>query len=444
MTKNAPTLPQTIAYLADAGVPSVNVLQLLDVNGRSGLLDPLLHFSAEYVESIKRSCIEIAREKRTRLIWNAGGYERHDFRDREGAAEGAQGLEPPLGAADATPPSGLLHQRPQPRADRRRRHRSRRAPTRPTTTSCSARSPTQALDEIWNSPNARDLRRGDADLGLPEPLQELHAHEQARPGGLAAVRRDGARTARSARDSQMDCVLDGLEPRAHAPRGGAAVDRGRAHPASRWSAGCWRSRSGGEQQQVEVCTLSPGRRGASACAAAHSRGERGSALRTNLGYWWALFAVPAGDERRTLRSREIRCLVRHEHVPRVEGSTLRYPDQGHLPVVDLGGEKQSGWTRARRGAARAPARRAPQPLACCAHRPHGGAQNGSRAAMSKQAYGSLVAPPAPSRRRGAPRGVDRAWWSRRATRRCSSSTATRPGISRPGRRRLGRLSPAGR
>ena len=45
MTENAPQLPQTIAYLADVGIESVNVLQLLDVNGRSGYLDPLLHFS---------------------------------------------------------------------------------------------------------------------------------------------------------------------------------------------------------------------------------------------------------------------------------------------------------------------------------------------------------------------------------------------------------------
>ena len=49
MTENAAQLPETIAYLADVGIESVNVLQLLDVNGRSGHLDPLLHFSSDYV-----------------------------------------------------------------------------------------------------------------------------------------------------------------------------------------------------------------------------------------------------------------------------------------------------------------------------------------------------------------------------------------------------------
>jgi hypothetical protein len=28
---------------------------------------------------------------------------------------------------------------------------------------------------------------------------------------------------------------------------------------------------------------------------------------------------------------------------RIEGSSLRYPDEGNLPVVDLGGAKQAGW-----------------------------------------------------------------------------------------------------
>ena len=37
------------------------------------------------------------------------------------------------------------------------------------------------------------------------------------------------------------------------------------------------------------------------------------------------------------RSDEIRCLVRHRSLPRIAESTLAYPDQGHLPPVDLGG-----------------------------------------------------------------------------------------------------------
>ena len=34
MIPNAPLLPETVAYLADIGVTSVNVLQLIDINGQ--------------------------------------------------------------------------------------------------------------------------------------------------------------------------------------------------------------------------------------------------------------------------------------------------------------------------------------------------------------------------------------------------------------------------
>ena len=44
-----------------------------------------------------------------------------------------------------------------------------------------------------------------------------------------------------------------------------------------------------------------------------------------------------------LRSEEIRCLIHHEEMPRIEGSALRYPDQGHLAPTYLGGERQVGW-----------------------------------------------------------------------------------------------------
>jgi hypothetical protein len=68
-----------------------------------------------------------------------------------------------------------------------------------------------------------------------------------------------------------------------------------------------------------------------------------SGMRTNLGYWWAIFGLSAERPGRTLRSSQIRCLVRHEPIARIDGSDLRYPDLGHLAPVDLGGRKEAGW-----------------------------------------------------------------------------------------------------
>ena len=81
MTENAAAMPETVAYMADAGVPTVNVIQMIDVNGRSGYLDPTLHFSADYLEWIKQRCIAVAKEKRIRLGWDLSGLEWFDFRD---------------------------------------------------------------------------------------------------------------------------------------------------------------------------------------------------------------------------------------------------------------------------------------------------------------------------------------------------------------------------
>jgi hypothetical protein len=57
-----------------------------------------------------------------------------------------------------------------------------------------------------------------------------------------------------------------------------------------------------------------------------------------------VFALTEDRSQPCLRSEEIRCIVRHEHMPRVEGSTLGYADKGHAPAIYLGGERQVGWT----------------------------------------------------------------------------------------------------
>ena len=53
--------------------------------------------------------------------------------------------------------------------------------------------------------------------------------------------------------------------------------------------------------------------------------------------------APSRGRRETLVSGELRCVVRHEALPRVEQSTLRYPDEGHVATAYLGGEREVGW-----------------------------------------------------------------------------------------------------
>ena len=61
----------------------------------------------------------------------------------------------------------------------------------------------------------------------------------------------------------------------------------------------------------------------------------------DIGGWF--WAIPADKNQKPLRCEEIRCLIRHQTMERLEGSTLRYRDQGFVPVSDLGGSKRAGW-----------------------------------------------------------------------------------------------------
>jgi hypothetical protein len=67
-----------------------------------------------------------------------------------------------------------------------------------------------------------------------------------------------------------------------------------------------------------------------------------SSLETNLGYWWTVVEIGEDGTLNACAS-EIWCLIRHEHLPRIRRSTLGYPDEGHVPAIYLGGQRQIGW-----------------------------------------------------------------------------------------------------
>jgi hypothetical protein len=71
--------------------------------------------------------------------------------------------------------------------------------------------------------------------------------------------------------------------------------------------------------------------------------HRWNRLGSNLGYWWTVIGFTADERAPVARMPEVRCLVRHEPMPRIEGSRLKYPDEGHFPGVYLGGNREVGW-----------------------------------------------------------------------------------------------------
>lgn len=338
MTLNGPTLDETISYLADTGLQTMNVLQMIDVNGRSGHLDPTLHFSADYVEWIKQRCIQVAKEKHVRLIWCVAGWERYDFRTEKVASK----------------PHRDWAARWETRMKRfvpgycmtvwNRLHVNTQGECTPC---CYATGGdlvlgdlrTQDFDEIWNGTNAVDLRRSMATWDYPSLCSTCYFTDKPAPETYLPF---------------VDAVLEvlGRKKQSVDPR---LVVTGPEHMTRTTDAPTIQIEDpgdeaidsyvlalslGGESEHLEICPLEP---------VAEAEGlefaipaETWEKLGTNLGYWWAVFAVNVNEAEPVLRSSEIRCLVRHEPIARVEGSTLRYPDQV-LPVADLGGAKVPGW-----------------------------------------------------------------------------------------------------
>jgi radical SAM protein with 4Fe4S-binding SPASM domain len=342
MTPNAPMLPETISYLADVGIQSVNVLQLIDVNGQSEYLDPLVHFSAEYVAWIKDQCIDVAKSKRTRLIWNVAGYERHDFRTREEKI-------PPKTRKDWN------H-----RWDQRMKHlvpgycmnvyNRLQVHANGRVDPCAYATDdeltygdlnTQDFDEIWNGPNARDLRRAMATWDYPTLCASCMFTNRAPAEPYLPFVADVLRELDKPRCAAQS-TLEASSPD-HMARLADAPTFSIGRPQEEVERYVLALALGGEGDEVELCEPEPIESdddGVLRFALPSGVWDR---LRTNLGYWWAVFGISAEHPNRVLRTSEIRCVVRHEDIPRVEGSTLRYADQGFLPVVDLGGNKQAGW-----------------------------------------------------------------------------------------------------
>jgi radical SAM protein with 4Fe4S-binding SPASM domain len=348
MTQNAAMLPETVRYMAEAGIETVNVIQMIDFNGRSGFYDPLTHFSDRYIDWIKGQCIEAARVQRIRLKWLEG--EIHDFRERSIAP--------------------LPHKTKNDRFDTWARlafpgyckyayDRLRIGMNGEVTPCCWAPDDelmlgslaNESFEQIWNGKSARDLRRAHLTWDYPsicascrmtdKPPAQSHLPflvEVATELGVEPIDMEPSLVV--VEPAHMSRTTDPPQLRIEAPN--AAVS---TYYLALSLAGSQRRLRAKGPEPVEALRLveleaEPSSDGTVAFGFPD---EAWTSLRSNFGYWWTVAAAVAGDEPAVLRTTELRCLVRHEPIPRIVGSRLAYADEGHLPVVDLGGNRQYGW-----------------------------------------------------------------------------------------------------
>ena len=341
MTENAPTMPETIAYMADAGVQAVNVIQLIDINGRSGYLDPSLHFSSQYIEWIRQKCVAVAKEKRIRLGWDLSGVTWLDFREPtrkirprrskwwNDSFDHLMKLRNPgfckyaydrllIETSGVVAPCGLASDGELNLGD----------------------LATQDFDEIWNGPSAQDLRRGHYTWDYPSLCKTCRFVDRIGPQPTLPFVRSLLND-RGLDEQEVDAALVMEEP-AHMERSADAPtlrfrppDRAIAHYVVAFSLG-------GEPDHVVTSEFEP----------SPAQGgllewtlpaELWAQLDTNLGWWWCVFAVSGDELEPDVRSSELRCVIRHEEIARIEGSSMGYPDEGHIPIAYMGGERQVGW-----------------------------------------------------------------------------------------------------
>lgn len=341
MTENAPMMPETVAWLADIGVAEVSVAALNDTNRRSWHLDAALHYSAEYLDWIKNRCIAAAKEKHVRLGWFLSSYEKYRF-DEEGAA----GLKESKAWNERW---DSLMQLRHPGYCRFAYDRLR-VDVEGRVSPCGLDSHHELqlgnlneedFEDMWNGPTARDLRRahytGDhpslcktcrfADRQPPRESMRflgsfLWTSWQIGPGKVPA----------SLPLLGPDHMLRTIEPPAI-----------RLGPHERLAPYLVVIALAGQPGEVQVFGIDPieAADGSIELPIPIDRWER---LRTNVGYWWTVLGFNGLHFARPVaRTPEIRCVIRHEPIPRIEGSRLKYPDQGHFAPVYLGGEREVGW-----------------------------------------------------------------------------------------------------
>ena len=342
MTENASSMPETVAYMADAGAQTVNVIQMIDTNGRSGYLDATLHFSSDYLERIRQRCVEVAKEKRIRLGWDLDGPKWVDHREPAGMVRPRRSkvwndlfdqnmhLRHPgfckyaydrlqIELDGKVEPCGLATEGEL----------------------VLGNLAEQDFDEIWNGPSARDLRRAHYTWDYPSICASCRY-----------VDRPGAKTDLSFTRAQQDFLArntgQGVEHTLvmESPQHLARLEQppvfrfgGPARAIERYVLLLW---LGGSDDRVERVRFERATR-RDGMLEVELPADLWERMETNVGWWWALYAISADEAESHLRCEEVRCMIRHEQMPRVAGSTLGYSDRGHRSPTYLGGERQIGW-----------------------------------------------------------------------------------------------------
>jgi radical SAM protein with 4Fe4S-binding SPASM domain len=323
LAENIDTVHQTVSWLADIGVEDVTVVRMVDINGRSAVHDPFVVAGPEQIELAHKRCDAAAEAAGIDLWWSVDEHDKDES-------------DPPprqrhhVGLALQERYAELRWRHP---GHCRFAHSAVRIGADGEVTPCGyaargeltlGRLPDDPIEQIWNGPSARDLRRAMYTRDLPALCATCqHAVEPGASSLLTFLTRlpPVAESASPPTVAAAHDLVRSEDPPAVAVKGlpvglrsvEVAVSHGGDGPVARWPV-AYDDRAG-----TASVTVPP---------------ERWEVTTPNQGYWWTLVGRSIDGQEATLL-REARCFVRHEAMPRVPGSRLRYAPTSETPV-DLG------------------------------------------------------------------------------------------------------------
>jgi len=339
MVENGPLLPESIEYFADEGIEAVHVLQMLDVNRQSGWSNPLLHFSADYIELIKQRSIEVARRREIRLVWDVAGLEDYDYRRRPTPAKPRKATYDHWDWRMRNHVPGVC----------RNVYDRLRIDTNGSVAACAFSADGELefgnlgevdFADMWNSPKAQDLRRAHYTWDYPSICASCRFKDPPPPRRELTFAGDLlTNMGVSRRDVERSIEL--LAP-AHATRHEDPPVLRFVRPAAEIDFLMVVLAMGGEAEEIFAWAVDGcGRAGA--VAEFDIPADAWRRLRPNVGWWWTVLGFSGESPDRVLRSTEIRFLVKHQPIDRIPESGLHYPGEGHLPTIDLGSVTVPGW-----------------------------------------------------------------------------------------------------
>ncbi len=311
MSNNAAWVPETIAYMADQGIFSVHILGYLHNLPHQRMLDPKLTFKPEYLEYLKERSIAVAKEKKVELIWDLGGsHSFYDFREKRNYRNSIV-MDHWDRKLKLYQPGYCIQSVYRVKVDNDGR-------IYPCCVADGGRLALgnlyqQSFEEIWNGPESQDLRRAMLCGDLPDLCKNCWFT-----------------TNKLAPESHLPFVDQVVEDVGFWPSSAEMEVNGPPHlariteppsfswdapptPVDRYLLVCG---MGGEAIFMETFEID-GQQNEFTIPK-----KRWKAFLTNKGYWWGLWAIKDGDSAHSYRSKELRCFIRHEDLPRIKGSSL--------------------------------------------------------------------------------------------------------------------------